>query len=65
MNFRVWHDFNRKSEDLHETLRFKAKKVTPNQLFHGKLLFTKINVLVEKLDFHHKGEKVEFFGRKC
>ena len=33
--------FNAKSENLHETLRFKAKKVTPNQLFHGKSLFAK------------------------
>ena len=33
-----FHDFNEKGENLHQTLRFKAKKVTPNQLFRGKSL---------------------------
>ena len=38
MEFSEFHDFHAKSGFLHQTLRFKAKKVTPNQLFGGKSL---------------------------
>ena len=49
-------DFNEKSKNIHQTLRFKAKKVTPNQLFRGK------SPLTPKADF---SGKADFYLQKC
>ncbi len=57
-------DFNGKSGFLHQTLRFKAKKVTPNQLF-AESHFCPKAVFSAKADFCPKSVKCRLLGKKC
>ncbi len=53
----IFMDFDGRSGFLHQTLRFKAKKVTPNQLFRGKSLLGPNADFSEKVDFCPKSAK--------